>query len=227
MSRVFEMKIPLDERHLDACLDLPPNPKGLVIFAHGSGSSRLSPRNQAVAQALVDAGLSTLLFDLMTEEEARDRSLTFDIDFLGERLLQAIDWTSERPELRELPVGLFGASTGAAAALVAAFERPERVRAVVSRGGRPDLALPVLDQVHAPTLLIVGGHDFEVVDLNRKAFAKLKGAKDLAIVSRATHLFEEPGALEEVGDLARDWFLRFLPRYLSKTPHATPNEISP
>ncbi|MCM2282215.1 MAG: dienelactone hydrolase family protein [Bdellovibrionaceae bacterium] len=209
----MEFTIDLDDVHLEARLDRPESAKGLVVFAHGSGSSRLSPRNLAVAQVLNVAGLGTLLFDLMTMDEAKDRALTFDIDFLSERLVQVIDWLQDQPDLRELPIGLFGASTGAAAALTAAYERPEQVRAVVSRGGRPDLALHLLDQIRIPTLLIVGGHDFQVVDFNRKAFHKLQGAKDLAIVPKATHLFEEPGALEEVADLARDWFVRFLPRY--------------
>lgn len=209
-----EFVLTFAQAQVSARLDQPQAVKGLVIFAHGSGSSRMSPRNLSVAQALNEAGLSTLLFDLLTPEESRDRSLSFDIDFLGERLEQVVDWVGTRPELREWPIGIFGASTGGAAALVVAAERPERVRAVVSRGGRPDLAMHVIDNVLAPSLFIVGGHDYEVIHFNRKAFSRLKGAKDLAIITKATHLFEEPGALEEVADLARDWFVRFLPRYL-------------
>jgi dienelactone hydrolase len=202
-------------------LALPPHARGVVVFAHGSGSGRFSPRNQAVARTLFDAGLGTLLMDLLTpEEEARDRvtaHLRFDIGLLARRVIAAIDWLAadavigDLPEsLRNLPVGCFGASTGAAAALVAAAERPDRVHAVVSRGGRPDLAGDALPRVRAPTLLIVGGRDTQVIELNRQAQAQLGGESRLEIVPGAGHLFEEPGALEQVAALSRDWFLRHL-----------------
>lgn len=192
----------------DLCL--PDDARGLVIFAHGSGSSRLSPRNRMVAEALCSAGLATLLFDLLTEPEAADRRNVFDIPLLATRVTDAIAWSRRDPRVRALPVGLFGASTGAAAALVAAAVEPEAVRAVVSRGGRPDLAGEALGAVRAPTLLVVGGNDFGVIELNEAAFARLRCPKELAIVPGATHLFEEPGALEEVVRLAADWFLRHL-----------------
>jgi dienelactone hydrolase len=184
------------------------------LFAHGSGSSRFSTRNRAVAQRLNDLGLATLLLDLLTADEevidARTAELRFDIPLLAQRLTGTVDWTDRQPALAALPLGLFGASTGAAAALITAAERPQRVAAVVSRGGRPDLALPVLERVRAPTLLIVGGHDREVLALNRQALAALGADKALDIVPGATHLFEEPGALEQVAQLAGDWFLRHL-----------------
>jgi putative phosphoribosyl transferase len=195
-------------------LTVPVEPLGVVVFAHGSGSSRLSPRNRAVAQVLVDAGLATLLMDLLTaEEEAvdlRTRHLRFDIELLGGRVVATVDWLASDPTAGDLPVGTFGASTGAAAALIAAAERPERVRAVVSRGGRPDLAGEALRRVTAPTLMIVGGRDPEVIELNRQAQALLAGESRLEIVPGATHLFEESGTLERVADLARAWFLRHL-----------------
>jgi dienelactone hydrolase len=195
-------------------LTVPVEPLGVVVFAHGSGSSRLSPRNRAVAQVLVDAGLATLLMDLLTaEEEAvdlRTRHLRFDIELLGGRVVATVDWLASDPTAGDLSVGTFGASTGAAAALIAAAERPERVRAVVSRGGRPDLAGEALRRVTAPTLMIVGGRDPEVIELNRQAQALLAGESRLEIVPGATHLFEEPGTLERVADLARAWFLRHL-----------------
>lgn len=189
----------------------PTRPSGLVIFAHGSGSSRLSPRNQEVAESLCDAGLATLLFDLLTEEEADDRSNVFDIDLLAGRLVGAIDWARARSDLAALPIGLFGASTGAAAALMAAALRPDAVAAVVSRGGRPDLAAPALDRVRAPTLLIVGGADEPVIDLNRWALERLTCPRALTIVPGATHLFEEPGALDAVKRLAIEWYGQRLP----------------
>jgi pimeloyl-ACP methyl ester carboxylesterase len=195
-------------------LTVPTDALGIVVFAHGSGSSRLSPRNRAVAQILVDAGLGTLLMDLLTaEEEAvdiRTRHLRFDIGLLGRRVVATVDALGSDPAVGELPVGTFGASTGAAGALIAAAERPERVHAVVSRGGRPDLAGDALPRVTAPTLLIVGGNDPEVIALNRQAQALLAGESRLEIVPGATHLFEEPGALARVAVLARDWFLRHL-----------------
>ncbi|HEX2219508.1 MAG TPA: dienelactone hydrolase family protein [Gemmatimonadales bacterium] len=188
--------------------------QAIVLFAHGSGSSRHSPRNRHVAGLLHEAGLATLLVDLLTvDEEAADRSsghLRFDIGLLAERLVQAGDWLSREPETRDLAVGCFGASTGAAAALVAAAERPEAIGAVVSRGGRPDLAGPALPLVRCPTLLLVGGDDVPVIDLNRRAYDRMRCEKRLVIVPGATHLFEEPGALDAVAWHARDWFERYL-----------------
>jgi pimeloyl-ACP methyl ester carboxylesterase len=206
---------------VEAIVAMPPGARGVVVFAHGSGSGRFSPRNRAVAQILFDAGLATLLIDLLTEEEEAEdritRRLRFDIGLLGTRVVDVIDWMTgeaavgDLPErLGELPVGVFGASTGAAAALIAAAERPERVRAVVSRGGRPDLAGDALPRVRAATLLIVGGRDPEVLELNRAAQARLGGESRLEIVPGAGHLFEEPGALQRVAELARDWFLQHL-----------------
>jgi putative phosphoribosyl transferase len=192
-------------------LRVPARATALVLFAHGSGSSRRSPRNRHVAQQLGDAGLATLLIDLFTPSEealdARTGRLRFDIRLLAERLLGATDWLGQQPITRELRLGYFGASTGAAAALVAAAVRPRSVGAVVTRGGRPDLAGPALPRVVAPTLLIVGGHDVGVVGLNRQALEQLRGDKRLAVVPAATHLFEEPGALDQVARLARDWFI--------------------
>ena len=187
-------------------LQVPLKRRGIVIFAHGSGSSRLSPRNQRVAQSLADAGMATLLFDLLTDDEARDRTNVFDIDLLAKRLAQAIDWVRAQPTLAQLPIGLFGASTGAAAALKAAAARPQAVAAVVSRGGRPDLARSALGRVTAPTLLIVGGRDEPVLTWNQQALRMLAGPAHLEVVSGATHLFEEPGALEAVIKLAVAWF---------------------
>lgn len=188
----------------------PPQPRGLVIFAHGSGSSRFSPRNREAAEALVAAGMAVLLFDLLTEGEARDRAKVFDIDLLAQRLVQAIDWAGGRSDLRALPIGLFGASTGAAAALRAAAERPDVVAAVVSRGGRPDLAGTALARVRAPTLLIVGGDDEPVLTWNREAARRFAGPVETAVVPGATHLFEEPGALQAAIRLAVAWFSRRL-----------------
>jgi dienelactone hydrolase len=193
-------------------LGLPPGPKGLVLFAHGSGSSRLSPRNSFVARALQAAGFATLLFDLLTEQEDRTYETRFDIDLLTRRLVRASEWTAQQHALRALSLGYFGASTGAAAALKAAAAMKDRVRAVVSRGGRPDLAMPDLPKVAAPTLLIVGGRDDIVIELNREAAARLRAPHELAIVPGATHLFEEPGTLEEVARLAAQWFARHLAR---------------
>lgn len=184
--------------------------RGVVIFAHGSGSSRLSPRNRHVARALSDAGLATLLFDLLTEAEAADRTNVFDIDLLARRLVDAIDWVSGQPALAALPIGLFGASTGAAAALKAAAARPEAVKAVVSRGGRPDLAGEALPRVAAPTLLIVGGNDEPVLGWNRDAAERMRGAARVMVIPGATHLFEEPGAMERVTSAATDWFAEHL-----------------
>ena len=195
---------------LDGVLAVPKVAKGLVIFAHGSGSSRFSPRNTRVAQAFNAQGLATLLFDLLTEREAGDRRNVFDIPLLGARVAEAVSWARRDQETAHLAVGLFGASTGAAAALVAAAEAPEIVGAVVSRGGRPDLAGQFLSRVRAPTLLVVGGSDYGVIELNEKALAQLTCAKRLAIVPGATHLFEEPGTLDEVVGLAAGWFEQHL-----------------
>jgi putative phosphoribosyl transferase len=196
---------------LDADLAEVPGAAGLVIFAHGSGSGRASPRNRWVAERLQAAGFATLLFDLLGAAEQREDALTgalrFDIPLLAERLVGAIDWAARQPGLGALRVGLYGASTGAAAALVAAAARPEAVCAVVSRGGRPDLAADSLAGVAAPTLLIVGGEDDVVIELNRKAAARLRAPHRLEIIPGATHLFPEPGALERVAELAGDWFV--------------------
>jgi len=194
---------------LEGRLCLPTPPTGLVLFAHGSGSSRHSPRNASVAAVLHESWLATLRFDLLTEQEATDRVNVFDIALLAERLLAALRQVGAWEQTRHLPVGLFGASTGAAAALVAAALEP-RVRAVVSRGGRPDLAGRRLRAVRAPTLLIVGGHDAEVLALNAAALRELECDKRLEVVPEATHLFEEPGALDEVARLAAEWFARHL-----------------
>jgi dienelactone hydrolase len=206
--------VPAGDAALQGDLTLPKEARGIVLFAHGSGSSRMSPRNRRVARMLNEASLATLLVDLLTEEEeavdSRTGYLRFDIALLARRLIGATDWLAEQPETRALPLGYFGASTGAAAALVAAAERPEATRAVVSRGGRPDLAGPALSRLRAPTLLIVGGRDFQVIELNRRAFAEIRAEKQLVIVPGATHLFEEPGALDEVARLARRWFQRYL-----------------
>ena len=193
---------------LEGLLGLPMDPTGIVLFAHGSGSGRLSPRNNFVAQALCDDGLATLLFDLLTVEEARDRRNVFDIELLARRLLMATAWVRQGAETRDLPIGYFGASTGAAAALVAEAAHEGPIAAIVSRGGRPALAGRALSAVEAPTLLIVGGDDVEVLALNRAALAALRCAKQLVIVPGATHLFEEPGTLEAVVEHARGWFLK-------------------
>jgi len=182
----------------------------LVAFAHGSGSSRLSPRNVAVAGALNARGIATLLFDLLTLEEEADRGNVFDISLLADRLVDAVRWLQRQPAVAELPLGLFGASTGAAAALVAAARLPHRIRAVVSRGGRPDLAGDALELVRAPTLLIVGGADLGVIELNKRALAQMRTPKAMEIVPGASHLFPEPGALEAVIGLAARWFERHL-----------------
>ncbi len=203
-------RVQIGPQALEGDLILPPQARGLVVFAHGSGSSRRSPRNQQVAHELNDLDLATLLFDLLLPHEAEDRRNVFDIELLGQRVVEVVDWLDRRPALAALPLGLFGASTGAAAALVAAAQRPRRVRAVVSRGGRPDLAKDALRRVAAPTLLIVGGADTEVLALNREALAQLRKPSELAVVPGATHLFEEAGALERVTQQAGRWFTTHL-----------------
>lgn len=207
--RSLELALRAREVVLPGTLVLPGDASGVVLFAHGSGSSRHSPRNRFVAEVLHQAGVGTLLFDLLTPEEAENRSRVFDIDLLADRLLLAARQVLSHPSASALPLGLFGASTGAAAALVAAAQEP-LVRAVVSRGGRPDLAGPWLAQVRAPTLLIVGSLDHRVLELNRQALAGMTCEKHMAVVPGASHLFEEPGTLEQAAGLARDWFVRHL-----------------
>jgi putative phosphoribosyl transferase len=210
-----DVVIPLRQGRLQATLTTPANPMALVLFAHGSGSSRLSERNRAVAAELAREGLATLLFDLLTEEEAsvdtRTGHLRFDVDLLAGRLVAATEWALRQPDTSNLPIGYFGASTGAAAALVAASQHPELVYAIVSRGGRPDLAGESLPMVEAPVLLIVGSEDTEVLALNRSVLPKLWTENQLEIVPGATHLFEEPGALARVARSAGRWFIRYLP----------------
>jgi putative phosphoribosyl transferase len=210
--RVVACEVRIPPVGLAGSLHIPGGAQAGVVFAHGSGSSRLSPRNIAVARALNAQGIATLLFDLLTSEEESDRSNVFDIPLLAERLAGAVHWLSAEPQIGTLPLGLFGASTGAAAALVAAAELGRSVGAVVSRGGRPDLAGEVLDQVRTPTLLIVGGVDYEVIELNKYALARLVGPKALEIVPGASHLFPEQGALEAVIRHAARWFERYLVR---------------
>ena len=201
---------------LEGNLAVPPDARGIVVFAHGSGSSRFSSRNRYVAGVLNEGGLATLLFDLLTAEEHKvdvlTRELRFDIPLLSRRMVATVDWLGSESAVSSLPIGLFGSSTGAAAALNAAAERPARVAAVVSRGGRPDLAMASLPGVESPTLLIVGGLDWQVIEMNRAAEAALKAPCRVEIVEGATHLFEEPGTLEQVAALARDWFLEYFRR---------------
>ncbi|OIJ68083.1 dienelactone hydrolase family protein [Streptomyces mangrovisoli] len=208
------VKVPSNGVLLDGDLAVPLDARGMVLFAHGSGSSRLSPRNRAVAEGLRGAGFATLLLDLLTEAEEREDAVTarlrFDLALLAGRLVDAVDWLGRRPGTAVLPVGLFGASTGAGAALVAAAARPGRVTAVVSRGGRPDLAGDALPRVAAPVLLVVGGADAPVLGLNREAARLLPALHRLHVVPGATHLFPEPGALEQVTEAAVDWFHRHL-----------------
>lgn len=208
--RQEEVVIPAGRHRLNGLLTVPANPRGVVAFAHGSGSGRLSPRNQFVADVLVENGLATLLLDLLEEDEAHDREKVFDIALLAERLQSAAEWLSRNRETRPLRLGYFGASTGAAAALVAAARTPDSVWAVVSRGGRPDLAGDDLSAVRSPTLLIVGGDDDVVVTLNQQALRELRCPAQLVVVPGATHLFEEPGTLEEVARLAARWFIQYL-----------------
>ncbi|MDP9454668.1 MAG: dienelactone hydrolase family protein [Actinomycetota bacterium] len=208
-----EVRVPASAVTLEGSLGIPDGAVGVVLFAHGSGSGRHSPRNRLVAQSLREAGLATLLVDLLTPQEEEvdlgTRRLRFDVGLLAERLAGATDWLARQADTRDLRVGYFGASTGAGAALVAAAERPG-VGAVVSRGGRPDLAGEALTRVAAPTLLIVGGEDEPVLEMNREAFARMRAEKELEIVPGATHLFGEPGKLEEVARLAAGWFARHL-----------------
>jgi putative phosphoribosyl transferase len=209
-----DINVITDSVALSGTLAIPPGADGIILFAHGSGSSRYSPRNRFIAGKLQDAGLATLLIDLLTqEEEVEDAStehLRFDIHLLARRLLGASEWLSHNPSTQHLRLGYFGASTGAGAALIAAAERPELVGAIVSRGGRPDLAGPALERVETPTLLIVGSYDLPVISLNKDALQNLNCVKELTIVLGATHLFEEPGTLEQVARLATDWFARYL-----------------
>ena len=206
--------IPAGGAALAGDLSIPTDARGIVVFAHGSGSGRHSPRNRSVAGALRAGGLATLLMDLLTEaeeaEDVRTLALRFDIGLLARRLVAATDWLAQQPDTAALPVGYFGASTGAGAALVAAAERPAAVAAIVSRGGRPDLAGPSLGVVRAPTLLIVGGADVPVIEMNRDAMRQMRALTHLEIVPGATHLFEEPGALEQVATLARAWLAHYL-----------------
>jgi dienelactone hydrolase len=195
---------------LEGGLAIPEDAGGLVLFAHGSGSSRHSPRNKWVAEVLHGEGLATLLFDLLSREEDSVYATRFDIELLTRRLKTATEWALQQAETKSFAVGYFGASTGAAAALIAAAELGHKISAVVSRGGRPDLALASLSQVLAPTLLIVGGRDYQVIELNEQAYKEIKAEKELAIVPGATHLFEEPGALDEVARLASAWFKQHL-----------------
>lgn len=223
------VQVPAGTVHLEGNLAVPPGAAGVVVFAHGSGSSRHSRRNRFVAEVLQHAGLGTLLIDLLTHEEevaeAYTRHLRFDIDLLAGRLVSAVDWLAQNAVTRALRIGCFGASTGAAAALMAAARRPGLVGAVVSRGGRPDLAPDALPRVTAPVLLLVGGRDEPVIPLNQSALDQLRCVKELVIVPGATHLFEEPGTLEEVARLSAAWFARYLPRTSEVLPE--PGELDP
>nr|WP_298163763.1 dienelactone hydrolase family protein [uncultured Pseudomonas sp.] len=214
MSVVRGLQLALSDAHLNADLLLPGGAKGLVVFVHGSGSGRLSPRNQQVARYFAERGLGALLFDLLSEAEQRLDAVTcelrFDIPLLTERIIEVIDWLQRHSELARLRIGLFGASTGAAAALIAAAQRPQAIYALVSRGGRTDLAGQAVAQVRAPTLQIVGGQDIAVLHMNREVSSRLQCEQQLRVVAGATHLFVEPGALEEVARLAADWFQRYL-----------------
>jgi putative phosphoribosyl transferase len=220
LVREDQVRVAAGQVGLTGHLTMPEGASGIVVFAHGSGSSRHSPRNRFVAAALNRARLGTLLFDLLTPAEEMDRANVFDIDLLARRLTAATSWLKSQPEALGLPVGYFGASTGAAAALWAAAEPDADIAAVVSRGGRPDLAKPRLGRVHTPTLLIVGGHDHTVLRLNRRAQSQMVCKNHLAVVPGATHLFEEPGALAEVSLLARDWFVDHLVRWPTRPPHS-------
>jgi len=202
--------IPVDDVELEGMLEIPESASGLVVFAHGSGSSRKSPRNNFVAEVIRDRGVGTLLFDLLTEEEDQVYETRFDISLLTDRLVAVTEWLRGRDETAELAIGYFGSSTGAASALRAAARRPADTDAVVSRGGRVDLASEVLDEVRAPSLFIVGGADTQVLELNREAFAQLECEKELAVIEGAGHLFEGEGELEDVAEIAADWFATHL-----------------
>lgn len=204
------VRIESGETRIEGMLAVPEDAQGVVLFAHGSGSGRFSPRNQFVAKVLRDGGLGTLLVDLLDTSESDDRRKVFDINLLAERLKSATDWLRANPDTAKLNIGYFGASTGAAAALQAAAEIGQIVKAIVSRGGRPDLAVQYLSAVEAPTLLIVGGDDYPVIPLNQQAYEALAGPKEIIIIPGATHLFEEPGALEQVATRARNWFSTYL-----------------
>jgi dienelactone hydrolase len=225
-TEVRSVLVSTDSVKLHGDLTIPKNAEGIVLFAHGSGSSRHSPRNKYVAQVLQKAGLATLLIDLLTEEEEKvddcTAHLRFDIELLAKRLVGTTDWITKNPDTKNLSIGYFGASTGAAAALVASVTCPDVIKAIVSRGGRPDLAGPALPRVKAPTLLIVGGNDSPVIEMNEEALNLLKIEKKIVIVPGATHLFEEPGTLEEVAQLAADWFVNHLTK--TKTKKLTKSE---
>jgi putative phosphoribosyl transferase len=207
-----KLKIKVDHVLLNGDLSLPENPLGIIIFSHGSGSSRFSPRNNQVAQYLNKLGFGTFLFDLLTQEEDLDRGFRFDIPLLSDRLVKVTQVLLEYPSLKKLPIAYFGASTGAASALIAAGKLQNTIKAVVSRGGRPDLAMNALSKVVCPTLLIVGELDFEVLDLNRKAYERISGPKQIRVIDGATHLFEEVGKLELVAQYSGEWFLEHLKR---------------
>lgn len=210
MANYKEIDIPVHGVHLKGRLRIAKNQKGLIIFSHGSGSSRLSSRNNYVAEFLQNDGFSSLLFDLLTEKEDYIYENRFDINLLSQRLVIVTQWMLKHEELPDVPIGYFGASTGAASALFAATHLENEIKAIVSRGGRPDLAMPVLNRIKAPTLLIVGGNDDIVIGLNKKAYAELGGIKKMEIVEGATHLFSEPGKLEEVAKLTSNWFDNYL-----------------
>ncbi len=209
--------IPAGPVTLDGWLVLPQDAEAIVVFAHGSGSSRHSPRNKFVAEALQGEGLGTLLFDLLTRDEDMLYANRFNVSLLTDRLKSATQWLAQQPKTKGLAVGYFGASTGSAAALWAAADLGKEVRAIVSRGGRPDLASPVLDHVEAPTLFIIGGRDYAIIDLNWDAYNRITTVKDMKIIAGATHLFEEHGALEQVAYAAAEWFIRYLLRTENKT----------
>lgn len=208
--REYRVKIPVGARRLDGILSIPRNACGVVIFAHGSGSSRFSRRNQFVAKQLQGGGLATHLLDLLDDEEADDRDMVFNIELLSERLQNVADWLLRQPETKNLPIGFLGASTGAAAALIAAAKWPGKVSAVACRGGRTDLAFDWLEFIQSPTLLIVGGKDAFVLDGNERTMQGLGCPSELVVVPDATNLFEEPGALEQVAGVTKDWFLKYL-----------------
>lgn len=204
------VNIPINEIILEGILSIPENAKGIIIFVHGSGSSRLSPRNNFVARELQKAGFATLLFDLLTEQEDENYENRFNISLLVDRLKKVTDWVAQQKEIKALPIGYFGASTGSASAIIAAADLESKIKAIVSRGGRPDLAGSALKRLTTPVLLIVGGDDYEVIELNREASLQIKTEKSIQIVPGATHLFSEPGALEEVARMAAEWFKKYL-----------------